>query len=175
MTAQTVHKPLPAILRGVAGTLDFVTKASSVLSAMALAAILILTLKEVAMRYFFNAPTTWANDVNQWFFALVVMLIVPEIARTNGHIAISVLVDRMPHRKRDVAMRVIAVLSCLMCLAAFYISGNETWRQFTSGITTMWVSPIPKWWISIVIPFGFLLSALQFLRLGVLPKTEHKD
>ena len=175
MTARTSHKPLPAILKGVAGTLDFVTRASGVLSAMALAAILVLTLKEVAMRYFFNSPTTWAGDLNQWFFALVVMLIVPEIARTNGHIAISVLVDRLPHRKKDVAMRVIAVLSFFMCLAAFYISGMETWRQFTSGITTMWVSPIPKWWISIVIPFGFFLSALQFLRLGIMPRTEHRD
>ena len=166
---------LQSVLSGTTGILDHVTKLSFVLSGLALAAILILTLKEVAMRYFFNAPTTWANDVNQWFFALAVMLVLPEITRTNGHIAISVLVDRLPHGKKNVMCRVIALLSFLMCLAAFYISGVETFRQYTYGIATIWVSPIPKWWISIVIPFGFLLSALQFLRLGLIPKLENKE
>lgn len=172
MTAQGHKRSEPAILKGMVGILDQVTKASSVVSGMALAAILLLTLKEVAMRYFFNAPTTWANDVNQWFFALAVMLVIPEIARTNGHVAITALVDRLPHRKKDIACRMIAILSFVLCLAAAYISGMETLRQYSSGIATMWVNPIPKWWISSVIPFGFFLSALQFLRVGIMPNPE---
>jgi C4-dicarboxylate transporter, DctQ subunit len=104
-----------------------------------------------------------------------VMLVLPEITRTNGHIAISVLVDRMPHNKKNIACRVIALFSFLMCLAAFYISGIETLRQYNYGITTMWVSPIPKWWISSVIPFGFFLSAIQFLRLGIRPSPENEN
>lgn len=174
MTAQTGNKALLAILNRMASFLDHVTKLSCILSGLALAAILLLTLNEVSRRYFFNAPTTWANDVNQWFFALAVMLVLPEITRTNGHIAISVLVDRLPHRKQNIACRMIAISSFLMCLAAFYISGIETLRQYNSGIMTMWVSPIPKWWISSVIPFGFLLSAIQFLRLGISHKPENK-
>jgi C4-dicarboxylate transporter, DctQ subunit len=173
MTAQTNNVVL-AILNRMASVLDHVTKLSACISGVALATILVLTLKEVTMRYFFNAPTTWANDVNQWFFALSVMLILPEITRSNGHIAISVLVDRLPHRKKNIACRIIAIASFLMCLAAFYISGIETLRQFNNGITTMWVSPIPKWWISVVIPFGFALSAMQFLRLGIRPTQEKK-
>jgi C4-dicarboxylate transporter, DctQ subunit len=159
----------------MASFLDHLTKLSAVGSGLALAAILLLTLNEVSMRYFFNAPTTWANDLNQWFFALAVMLVLPEITRTNGHIAISVLVDRMPHNKKNIACRVIALFSFLMCLAAFYISGIETLRQYNYGITTMWVSPIPKWWISSVIPFGFFLSAVQFLRLGIRPSPENEN
>ncbi len=175
MIARNRNQPSLAILNRMASILDHVTKLSCVLSGLALAAILLLTLNEVAMRYFFNAPTSWSNDVNQWFFALAIMLVLPEITRTNGHIAISVLIDRLPHRKRNVATRVIAILSFLMCLAAFYISGIETLRQYESGIATMWVNPIPKWWISSVIPFGFFLSAVQFLRLGLMPSPERKE
>jgi C4-dicarboxylate transporter, DctQ subunit len=167
--------PLRAILNGMVRILDLVTRMSTILSGLALASILLLTLKEVAMRYFFNAPTTWANDVNQWFFALAIMLALPEITRTNGHIAISVLIDRLPHTKKNIACRVIAILSFLMCLAAFYISGVETLRQYQFGITTMWVSPIPKWWISSVIPFSFMLMALQFLRSGIMPGPGKKE
>ena len=169
-----VH-PLLAILRGMASILDLLTRASSILSAMALAVILLLTLNEVSMRYFFNSPTTWANDVNQWFFALTVLLVIPEITRTQGNIAITVLLDRLPHTRRDLASRAIFLLSFSICIAAVYISGIETLRQYQSGITTMWVSPIPKWWISTVIPFGFLLTALQFLRLFILPGAEKEE
>ena len=45
---------------GVARFLDAVTKLSFNVSALALAAMLSLVVNEVAMRYFFNAPTTWS-------------------------------------------------------------------------------------------------------------------
>ncbi len=153
--------------KGVARFLDAVTKLSFNLSALALASMLFLVVNEVAMRYFFNAPTTWSMDVNQWLFALTTMLALPEITRVNGNVAITILIERMPANRRLIATRAIVLVSCVACLVAFYISGNETLRQFKSNIMTTWVHPIPKWWISTAIPFGFLLSALQFLRLGL--------
>lgn len=175
MTTRGTTHPLLVIFNPVVTLLDWITRLSSYLSALALVGILVLTIKEVAMRYFLNAPSNWANEANQWFFALAVMLVIPEIARTNGHIAISVLLDRMPHKKREVAFRIIAVLSFVMCLAACYVTGIETLRQYSFGIETVWVNPIPKWWISIVIPVGFFLTALQFLRLGAMPSPEKKQ
>lgn len=175
MTTVSTAKPHLVIIKVAVGILDAVTRFSSYLSALALVSILVLTLKEVAMRYFLNAPSDWANEANQWFFALAVMLVIPEIARVNGHISISVLLDRMPHKKREVAFRIIALLSFLMCLAACYVSGIETFRQYSLGIETVWVNPIPKWWISIAIPFGFFLTAIQFLRLGLMPSPEKKQ
>ncbi|MCF6266027.1 MAG: TRAP transporter small permease [Desulfuromusa sp.] len=174
MTTLSSKHPVSTILNGMVGILDYVTKLSCYLSGLALAAICLLTLNEVSMRYFLNSPTSWSSDVNQWFFALAVILVIPEIARTNGHIAITVLVERLPHRKKEIACRALAFISCLMCLATFYITGMETLRQYSAGIETMWVSPIPKWWISIAIPFGFLLTTMQFLRLGVMPDPENK-
>lgn len=153
--------------QGVARYLDAVTKLSFNVSAMALAAMLLLVVNEVGMRYFFNAPTTWSMDVNQWLFALATMMALPEITRVNGNVAITILIDRMPEHRRLIAMRIILLVSFVACLVACYITGTETLRQFKFNITTTWVHPIPKWWISLCIPFGFLLSALQFLRLGL--------
>lgn len=174
MTTVSSNNPVLTILRGMVSILDYATKLSCYLSGLALAAICLLTLNEVSMRYFLNSPTSWSSDVNQWFFALAVILVVPEIARTNGHISITVLVERLSHNKKNIACRTLAIVSFMMCLAAFYITGMETIRQYGAGIETMWVSPIPKWWISIAIPFGFMLTSLQFLRLGVMPAPEKK-
>ena len=152
---------------GVARYLDTVTRLSFHVSATALAAMLLLVVNEVGMRYFFNAPTTWSMDVNQWLFALATMMALPEITRVNGNVAITILIERMPEQRRRLAMRLILLVSFVACLVACYIAGSETLRQFKYNIMTTWVHPIPKWWISLCIPFGFLLSALQFLRLGL--------
>jgi TRAP-type C4-dicarboxylate transport system permease small subunit len=176
MITHTNNNSTLVILNRMARVLDQVTKLSFNLSGLALASMLLLIINEVVLRYFFNAPTTWSADVNQWFFALATMLVLPEITRNNGNVAITVLVDRLPQRKKEMMTRSILFLSCLMCLAAVYITGNESLRQFKSGVMTMWIHPIPKWWISTVIPFGFFLSALQFLRLGILrPQTEKQE
>lgn len=49
-------------------------------------------------------------------------------------------------------------------MLATWISANETLRQFNQGITTISAYPIPKWWVSIFIPYGMLSAALYFLR-----------
>lgn len=173
MSALNTNSPSLAILDRMASILDQVTRLSYHLSGLALASMLCLIINEVFMRYFFNAPTTWSADINQWLFAVSIMLVLPEITRTNGNIAITVIVDRLSHRKKDFLCRVILFASFMMCLAAFYISGTETLRQYQSGIMTLWIKPIPKWWISSAIPFGFFLSAIQFLRLGILPSRKN--
>ena len=173
MTANGEHRGSPAILAGMAGLLDQVTRLSFFLSGSALAAMLLLIVNEVVLRYFFSSPTTWSADVNQWLFALATMLVLPEITRTNGNVAITVLIDRLPECRRELMVRLIMFLSFLMCAAAVYITGIESLRQFKVGVMTMWIHPIPKWWISTVIPFSFALTALQFLRSAIVPpKTD---
>lgn len=173
MSTLNNNSPALAILNRMASILDQVTKLSYHLSGLALASMLCLIINEVAMRYFFNSPTTWSADINQWLFAISVMLVLPEVTRTNGNIAITVIVDRLSHRNKNFICRIIFFSSFILCLAAFYITGTEALRQYQNGIMTLWIKPIPKWWISAVIPFGFFLSAIQFLRLGIMPSQKN--
>jgi len=175
MTAPNSTSSSPAILQWMAGILDQVTRFCYNLSGLAMAAMLCLIINEVVMRYFFNAPTTWSSDVNQWLFALTVMLALPEVTRVNGNVAITVILERMPYRRKEVLSRILAIISFVACLLAFYISGTETLRQLSSDITTTWVRPIPKWWISVVIPFGFLMSSIHFLRIGLKPRAQIEE
>lgn len=175
MSATTPHRSSLAILNGMASILDQVTKLSCYLSGLALATMLALVINEVFMRYFFNSPTTWSNDVNQWLFALATMLALPEVTRLKGNVAITILLERMPQSKRSILSKALAFASFVACMVAFYVSGSEMMRQFSCGIMTTWINPIPKWWISAVIPFGFFLSGVQFLREGIMPGPPTKE
>lgn len=175
MSATTNNNSSLPILKWMGSILDGMTKIAYNLSGLAMFSMLTLIINEVVMRYFFNAPTSWSSDVNQWLFALTVMLALPEITRVNGNVAITIILEKLSENKKNISSRALAIISFIACLLAVYISGIETFRQVSNDITTTWVNPIPKWWISVVIPFGFLLSSLQFLRLGLKPSHPTEE
>jgi TRAP-type C4-dicarboxylate transport system permease small subunit len=119
---------------------------------------------EVVVRYFFASPTAWTYDLGAYALCAVIFLSMPELARRGAHIHISLLPDRLPPQRARRLRAATGLVAVLACLLAAWITGNETWRQFEQGVTTMGTYPIPKWWVSILIPYGFLSSAIHFLR-----------
>lgn len=152
--------------------LDLVTRLSMYASGMALLLILSAYVFEVIMRYFLNAPTSWSSDVIQGFFAAMIMLALPEVTRINGHIVISFFLEKMKPTSRQHLGRIIAFIGCVMCMVTAWICWQETFRQYDRSIETLWSHPIPKWWISAFIPFGFALSGLQMLRSIFVPDQK---
>ena len=144
--------------------LDLVTRLSTYASGMALLLITSSYVFEVIMRYFLDAPTSWSSDVIQWFFAAMIMLALPEVTRTNSHIVISFFLEKLKPRSRLNLGRILASVGFAMCMLTAWICLQETLRQYDRSIETLWSHPIPKWWISAFIPFGFGLSGLQMLR-----------
>lgn len=152
-------------LRGGLGALhDAVSRASFVAAATLLAAIALSFSYEVVARYLFNAPTSWANALVSYLLCGAIFLAVPELTRRRSHIAINLLLERIAPNRARVLQKGILVLAAAACLFAAWFSGNETLSQYAQGIQTISAYPIPKWWVSIFIPYGLLSAGLHFLR-----------
>jgi len=119
---------------------------------------------EVLVRYFLSAPTSWTYDLGCYLLAAVIFLSVPEMSRRGAHIHVNLLLDALSPQRARLLRTVIGVLAAVACLAAAWITANETWRQYVQGVWTLSAVPIPKWWVTIHVPYGFLNSALHFLR-----------
>lgn len=119
---------------------------------------------EVAARYLFNAPTSWANALVSYLLSAAIFLAVPELTRRNAHVAINLLLDRASPSVARWMQRGILAASAAACLFASWFSANATWSQYLQDITTISAYPVPKWWVSIWIPYGFLNAGLHFLR-----------
>jgi TRAP-type C4-dicarboxylate transport system permease small subunit len=150
--------------RKLAGLHDTLTAASFAGAAAVLAAIAFSFCYEVAARYFFSAPTSWANAFVSYLLCAAIFLAVPELTRRRAHVAINLLLDRLAPQRAIILNRVIRAASAAACLLATWISGNATLDQINLGITTISTYPIPKWWVSIFIPYGMLSAGLYFLR-----------
>jgi C4-dicarboxylate transporter, DctQ subunit len=132
----------------------------------ALAAIVIAYSYEVVSRYLFNAPTWWSAELVSYLLCVMVFTIMPHVTATRGHIAVTVLLETLGPARRLFIERGIAFIGFGICAAVTVFAVDEVSRQIVRNIQMMAIQPIPKWWISIWIIFGFGLSALEFLRLA---------
>jgi TRAP-type C4-dicarboxylate transport system permease small subunit len=143
---------------------DAVTRAGFAASAIILALIAISFSYEVVARYFFGAPTSWANAFVAYFLCASIFLAAPELTRRRAHVAVTILSDRASPALRAALHRVILAAGAAACLLATWITANATADQIAMGIDTISAYPVPKWLVSVFIPYGMLSSGLYFIR-----------
>jgi TRAP-type C4-dicarboxylate transport system permease small subunit len=153
-----------ATWRKLAALHDAITAASFAGAAAVLGAIAFSFCYEVTARYLFGAPTSWANAFVSYLLCAAIFLAVPELTRRHAHVAISLLLDRLPPTQAAVLQRIISVAGAAACLLATWITANATLDQFFLGVDTISTYPVPKWCVSIFIPYGMLSSGLYFVR-----------
>jgi TRAP-type C4-dicarboxylate transport system permease small subunit len=153
-----------ALWRKLADLHDALTSASFAAAGCVLGAIAFSFCYEVAARYFFAAPTSWANAFVSYMLCAAIFLAVPELTRRRAHVAISIVLDRLGPRGAVMLNRLIRLAGAAACLLAAWFTGNATLDQFHQGIDTISAYPVPKWCVSIFIPYGMLSAGLYFLR-----------
>jgi TRAP-type C4-dicarboxylate transport system permease small subunit len=141
-----------------------ITDAGYLAAALGLCAMGVLYCMEVVFRYFLNAPTRWSLEVITWLMLIVTFLAIPHAVRAGTHIAVTLLADLYPRHARRIlsAMNLIGVV---LCAFIAYVSLNENIDQYRGSIETIGNLPIPKWWLTVFITYGFANSALWYVRL----------
>ena len=152
------------MLRAFAKAHDALTHWSYVLAACLLGIIFVQYCAEVVLRYLFNAPTDWGGEVISYAQCASVFLVMPLLTKQGGHVAITIVVESLPRRAAGILSWVLCLISFAICLLAAWISLDENIRQYVQDVQLMKVHPIPQWWISAFITYGFAMSAFHFLR-----------
>ncbi len=161
-----------ALLKGLARAHDGLTDVSFQFAKLCLAIIVFAYCYEVAARYLFNAPTWWADEAVSYSLCIGIFTMMPHVTREKGHVAVTLLVDLLSPARARLVYWFIYLLGFLACAAAAWISLDENIRQVVKEIQLMKVEPLPKYWISTWITYGFASSALYYLRLLDYRKIE---
>ena len=160
---------MKAIVTTIARVVDSLTLAASVLAATGLALIVCSYIYEVVSRYVFQSPTAWASDFVAYALCASAFLALPRVTKEKAHVAVTILVDIAPKPVANIVHIIISILGFLCLSFAAWVSLQENIRQFTRGIQTLAIVPIPQWWVSSFITFGLTLSAV-YLLLYLSPK-----
>ncbi|MBE0453667.1 MAG: TRAP transporter small permease [Roseovarius sp.] len=118
---------------------------------------------EVVARYFFNAPTIWAEELSRLIFVFATLLAAPALLRHNQHIRVTALTALMGQRAQRVARLVALGVVIVFCALLVWHGVDAPLNSLARGRTSGSMLDIPAWWAQSAVPLAFALVGLQAL------------
>lgn len=81
-------------MRGLVRAVDGVSRLFGAIAAVLVIVLVVLMLYDVVLRYVFNAPTIWGNDLNTWLMGASFVLSIAYAMSTDSHVRVDLLYDR---------------------------------------------------------------------------------
>lgn len=126
-----------------------------------------LVLMEVFARYFFNAPTTWSNEVDQYLLCALVMFGGGYTLRKNAHTRVDIIYIRFTDRGMAKIEVLTAILAIIFTLPMIQYGGKLALEALISGQTSVSAAQLPLWPSMATVPLGALFLLLQALANGM--------
>jgi len=123
----------------------------------------VLLLMEVILRYFFNSPTVWANELAQMLFGAYAILAGGYILRTGGHVNVDILYSRLSRKQKAVLDIVTSSLFFLFCGMLLVYGGSLAWDSLARFEHSQSAWNPPLYPAKLMIPLAALLLMLQGL------------
>lgn len=123
--------------------------------------IFFLILTEVFMRYLFDAPAVWTNELSQLIFGVYAIMAGGYLAISNGHVNVDIIHSKFPVRVRALVDVLTSIMFFIFMGALLYfgvsmaLESMETWEHSQSA----WNPPI--WPAKLMIPVATALLLLQ--------------
>jgi TRAP-type mannitol/chloroaromatic compound transport system permease small subunit len=152
-------------MRGLVRAIDRLSVALGGVAAAIVILLVILMLYDVVMRYAFNAPTVWGNDINTWLMGASFVLSIAYAMSTDSHVRVDLLYnDATKHRMRVVdligfSLLVLPTVSWITwgLFGHFLEALKSGERSGTGG----W-NPI-VWPFRLVLFVGFMMLSIQIV------------
>ena len=151
------------------------TNLDAIITAVTLSICVVLVNANVIMRYFFNNPIRWAEEVVTSLFVWTVFIGSAYAYRKHSHLGVDILVNLMPPKMKAVVKSVMSVVELLVLTMLTVISSQYVYHLIFNRAGKLKVVMtdmlrIPKWWTGIAVPIGFGLSVIYsvyFMVKGV--------
>ncbi len=122
----------------------------------------------VVMRWLFDDSLTWIVEGGEYILLFVTFLASAHILHENGHARMLLLVERLNPSRARLLNLFSSVLGAIVSLVLAWVTTDSTLDSIRFGNfyrgAAIEVPQAALWW---VIPFGFLLLAIEFTRQAV--------
>ena len=152
--------------RSAARVIDIVSEILGVVAVVVLVCMMMLTVSDVCLRYFFNNPIMASSEYTEYMMVIVGFLGIAWCAIKGMHIKVDLIVGRFPERGQAVVNIINAVLVIGVCALIGSQSLNEGFiaREMGRASDITDIPHFPFYWI---IVFGYALLLLAMLNILV--------
>jgi TRAP-type C4-dicarboxylate transport system permease small subunit len=106
----------------------------------------------------------WVVQFNEYSMLWIPFLGAAWLLAKDKHVSIQILTIRLSVKWKKILKTCIDILGFLICLALFYYCAKSTYDLFVRKIIDVQAIDVPKAYVVIIIPVGFLMLFLQFIR-----------
>lgn len=100
---------------------------------------------EVVMRYLFEWPTLWVNELSMWLAGMLYLFAGLYVMQQRGHIRIFILYDVVPRWTQRLFDLISTAMIVAFAFALVWGGFNEAWQKLVTWELegTAWNPPIP--------------------------------
>jgi TRAP-type C4-dicarboxylate transport system permease small subunit len=112
----------------------------------------------------FGLPSPiWIVQISEYSLVWVGFLATAWVLAVNKHVRVDILMSRLDRKKQTSLLLIQDTVSTLLCAFFVFLCTRSTWEHLRDRVMDVGSIDVPKGWVLIVIPVGFLLLTLQFL------------
>jgi TRAP-type C4-dicarboxylate transport system permease small subunit len=143
---------------------DALIDALALAAAALLCALVVLILIDVAARYLRLFSIPWSFEATEYMLYAITFFGAPWVLREEGHIAIELLVERLPAAAQRVVRRIADLLGATVCVVLLYFACRVAWRSYESATLVHKSFIFPEWWVYAGMPPVLLMLLGIYLR-----------
>lgn len=121
---------------------------------------IVIAVVQIVMRNFMSAGLIWAESLLRitvlWLALLGAML----ASRDNQHIAIDVIVNKLPEKIRNFVIRLTRIITALICLVTAWYSLQLVIDEYQYGDIAFGF--VPNWVCESIIPFSLCVMGIRY-------------
>jgi TRAP-type mannitol/chloroaromatic compound transport system permease small subunit len=142
-------------MRGLVRAIDGLSRFFGAIAALLVIVLVTLMLYDVVLRYAFNAPTIWGNDLNTWLMGASFILSIAYAMSTDSHVRVDLLY--VPATRPRIRYFDLIGLSLIILPTVAWVTWG-LWDHFMEAVRTGERSGSGGW-NPIVWPFKLVLFA----------------
>jgi len=150
------------LIREIAKKSSNISNYFVIISYFAFSFVVLSTMLDVFLRYFFSKPIMGVIELNQCMMPVMVFMAIGLTQQKKGHISVTILLNRIKAK-----YRIFLELGAYILAFGFSVLfGWETWLDAMKAFkindsVLIGIKEMPIWWSKFSIPFGFWVLALQ--------------
>ena len=115
----------------------------------------------------FTDPLKWAYPTTEFSLLYLTFLAAPVVLRREGHVRMTAITEQLGPRARLWFYVIGSFIGAAVCGILAWQTFEKTFEEFQSGAVLLTSIEVRRGLVTWVIPYGFILLGLQFVRMMV--------
>jgi len=152
------------LLNKMGSIFDFIIDRLAFLSGILIVLMMLMVTAEVFSRYFLQLPIIGVIEISEIFILWIVFLGTTWLLKIERHVNMDIVLKALSAKAQAWINILTSIICVVICSVLFWYGIRYVLKQFEAGIMLSTLIQVPISIIIAIIPLGFFLLFIQFLR-----------